>query len=87
MTFQEYKSAYWAMPKSYRVAGSNDTMPTIEEMYDTVDGFISDCAFNLVPGMEICSSSLDSNGLPVDYSETAHKWDGKECSECGATKD
>lgn len=81
------------MPKSYR----KTDMPMVQAMYDAVDGFISDCAFGLVPGMEICPSSLDSNGLPVDYSETAHKWcveynatllrNVHVCSECGAIKD
>lgn len=72
------------MPASYREHGD---MPTQTQMYDDVDGFIADCAFDLVPGMEICSSSLDSNGLPMDYTETAHKRDtpDSECNECGAT--
>lgn len=84
MTFQEYKSAYWAMPESYRVGD----MPAQRDMYDAVDGFISDCAFGLVPKMEICPSSLDEHGLPMDYTETAHKWDEETgiCDECGAEK-
>lgn len=85
------------MPKSYRVAESNDTMPTITEMYDCVHSFTLDCAFDLVPNMEICPSSLNENGLPVEYSETAHKWAPQlssedyskptiMCEECGAIK-
>lgn len=92
MTFQEYKSAYWSMPASYRVG----EMPTQIAMYDSVDGFIADCAFNLVKDMEICPNSLGENGLPMDYSETEHKWykttnfEGEtimECSECGSVKE
>lgn len=83
MTFQEYKSAYHSMPARYREHGD---MPTQIEMYDDVDSFIADCAFDLVPGLEICPSSLGENGLPVDYQETAHKPDAETgiCDECGA---
>lgn len=70
------------MPASYRVG----PLALVKDMRDAVDGFIADCAFGLVPNMEICPSSLDENGLPMDYNETAHKRDTptSECNECGA---
>lgn len=36
MTFQEYKSVYWAMPAKYRKHGD---MPTTYEIYDDVDAY------------------------------------------------
>ncbi len=85
MTFLEYKSAYWLMPASYRMGDGLNTLPTQAEMYDAVDGFIADCAFDLVKEYEVCPSSLDEHGLPMTYGETAHKRDTPTgaCNECG----
>lgn len=39
----------------------------------------------------VCPSSLNEDGIPVDPNETAHKWDDTTspvtCAECGATKE
>lgn len=36
---------------------------------------------------DVCPSSLGENDEPITEGETAHKWDGVECNECGAKRD
>jgi len=45
--------------------------------------------------IDICTSSLNAEGIPMDMAETGHKWDYTgctgdimvTCSECGAGRD
>jgi len=36
---------------------------------------------------EVCPASLNEDDEPTTEGETAHKWDGRTCSECGATRE